>query len=66
MTEPAPHRDSDARRVAAPNCEVVRLEDGTDAVVSVRAIAEGEFFNIGFSDEESDHDHISDDGSNHT
>ena len=30
------------------------LEDGTGAVVSVRSIAEGEFFSVGFSDDEED------------
>ena len=43
-----------ARRSAGPNCEVVTLEDGTGAVVSLRSIAEGEFFSVGFSDAEDD------------
>jgi hypothetical protein len=35
-----------------PNCEVVELEDGTSAVVSIRAIASGEFFCVPESSEE--------------
>jgi hypothetical protein len=30
--------------VTDPNCEVVELEDGTSAIVSIRDIAAGEFF----------------------
>ena len=45
------------RRSAAPNCEVVALEDGTCAVATLRAIPEGEFFSVGFSDsDEGDFD----------
>ena len=45
------------RRSAAPNCEVVALEDGTGAVATLRAIPEGEFFSVGFSDsDEGDFD----------
>ena len=33
---------------------MVTLEDGTGAVVSLRSIAEGEFFSVGFSDDEED------------
>ncbi|KAL7566839.1 hypothetical protein ACA910_021339 [Epithemia clementina (nom. ined.)] len=36
------------------NCEVVELEDGTSAVVSLRNIAPGEFFCVAESDEEHD------------
>jgi hypothetical protein len=43
------HRSSES-----PNCEVAELEDGTDAVVSSRAIVAGEFFCIAESDDEDD------------
>jgi hypothetical protein len=37
-----------------PNCEVVEMDDGTGAVVSSRAIAEGEFFCVPESSDEED------------
>jgi hypothetical protein len=42
------------RSVADANCEVVELEDGTDAIVSTRDITVGEFFCVVESDSESD------------
>lgn len=39
-----------------PNCEVVELEDGTNAVVSTRSIAAGEFFCLPESDSEGEVD----------
>jgi U3 small nucleolar RNA-associated protein 6 len=48
------------RSSANPNCEVVDLEDGTNAVVSRRSIPEGEFFCIA---ESSDEEECSDDDS---
>ena len=45
-----------------PNCEVVELEDGTNAVVSSRAVSAGEFFCVPESSEEdSDVDFDDDD-----
>jgi hypothetical protein len=38
--------------VTDPNCEVVELEDGTSAIVSIRDIAAGEFFCTAESDDE--------------
>jgi hypothetical protein len=40
-----------------PNCEVVELDDGTNAVVSIRTIVSGEFFCVPDSDDESSDDH---------
>jgi hypothetical protein len=40
------------RSATDPNCEVVELEDGTSAVVSIRDIAAGEFFSTAESDDE--------------
>jgi hypothetical protein len=42
------------RSVTDPNCEVVELEDGTHAVVSIRRILAGEFFCVGESSDEDD------------
>jgi U3 small nucleolar RNA-associated protein 6 len=39
-----------------PNCEVVELDDGTQAVVSVRKITAGEFFCIAESSDEGEGD----------
>lgn len=39
-----------------PNCEVVELEDGTQAVVSIRHIPAGEFFCVGESSDEEEGD----------
>jgi hypothetical protein len=39
-----------------PNCQVVVLEDGSGAVVSLRSIAAGEFFCIAESDDDDDDD----------
>jgi len=42
------------RSSSNPNCEVVELEDGTNAVVSCRRIAAGEFFCVAESSDESE------------
>ncbi|KAG7351095.1 hypothetical protein IV203_010455 [Nitzschia inconspicua] len=44
------------RSTTNPNCEVAELEDGTQAVVSIRPIAAGEFFCIGESSDEGEDD----------
>jgi len=48
--------DCELYRSANPNCEVVQLEDGTSAVVSIREIASGEFFCVGKSEDEASSD----------
>lgn len=42
------------RSATAPNCEVVELEDGTNAVVTTRDVACGDFFCLPESDSEGD------------
>lgn len=44
--------EGELHRSNEPNCEVVELDDGTDAVVSIKLIAAGEFFCIGDSSDE--------------
>lgn len=39
-----------------PNCELVELEDGRQAIVSCRAIQSGEFFCVAKSDDEDDNE----------
>ena len=41
-------------RSTEPNCELVETEDGELVVLSIRSIAEGEFFCIAHSDDEED------------
>eukprot|EP00977_Amphora_coffeiformis_P027431 scaffold34611_cov184-Amphora_coffeaeformis.AAC.8 len=44
-------------RSTEPNCEVVEMEDGMQAIISTRPIKSGEFFCvINSDDEESDDD----------
>jgi hypothetical protein len=42
------------RSVTHPNCEVVELDDGTQAIVSIRQILAGEFFCVGESSDEGE------------
>ena len=47
-----------------PNCQVVELEDGSSAVVSLRAISAGEFFCVAETDDEDDDAEEEDEGDN--
>ena len=42
------------RSATAPNCEVVELEDGTNAVATTKDVACGDFFCLPESDSEAD------------
>ena len=42
------------RSATAPNCEVVELEDGTNAVVTTKDVACGDFFCLPESDSEGE------------
>ena len=47
--------DGELHRSSDPNCEVVELEDGTSAVVSILDVASGEFLTIAESDSEHEY-----------
>lgn len=54
--------DCELHRSADPNCEVLQLEDGTGAVVSIKDIKAGEFFCIAeSSDDDSSKEQEGDD-----
>ena len=44
--------DCELHRSTSPNCELVELEDGTSAIVSIKNIPTGEFFSIAESSDE--------------
>jgi len=44
--------DCSLHRSTEPNCEVVEMEDGMQAIVSTRPIKSGEFFCVANSDDE--------------
>jgi len=46
--------DCELHRSNNPNCEVLQLEDGSFAVVSIRKISSGEFFSVAESDDNDD------------
>jgi hypothetical protein len=46
--------DCELHRSSNPNCEVIELEDGTSALVSIQDIGAGDFFCVAESSDESD------------